>query len=422
MIRMIVFKTEIAPNKAQEDLLLRSCGVARWAWNWALGNRIAEYRENGSQSNAMDQSKQITLMKSTPEFAWLNEVCKDAVQYALRDLDRAYVNFYRRIKAGLGLKAGFPKFKAKGKATPSFSFQFCAVTETHIRVPRIGWIKLKEKGFIPTTFYQESGHMKIANGKLMRATIKQVASRWFISIKAELEVPEPVKREGAPIGVDLGLKTFAVLSDGTEIQNPKFYKKTLRKIKRLGRVLSRRKKGGKNREKARKRLAEAHYRVACRRRNFLHQESSKLVKTKPVLVFEDLNIKGMIQNPKLSQAIGDVGWGEFVRMCEYKAKWTGGTVIFANTFYPSSKTCSHCGWINRSQTLADRTFVCADCGLSIDRDLNGAKCLADYPSKHPDGFVPPNRREMTPVESVVFKMPQRSRNYSMRPVSGREGG
>jgi putative transposase len=312
------------------------------------------------------------------------EVSKCAPQSALQDLDLAYEHFFRRVKNGEN--PGFPKFKSKHGIAQSFRIgSKCEVTNTHVVIPNTGAVRLKESSYIPTCKNQ-----KDSLSRQKSITIKRSGgSRWFVSVVVEEEIHDPVKSEAESVGVDLGLKTFAVTSDGDKIEAPNFLRKKEKKLKRLHRSMDRKKKGSKNRKKAVKKLSVAYYRVRCARKDFLHQASSKLVKTKPVLVFEDLNIRGMMANRKLTKSISDAGWGEFIRQCTYKAEMVGGRVVRADRFFASSKTCSRCKHVKEKLDLKERTFHCEKCGLVIDRDLNAAINLKNY--------VPPDRRESTPA-------------------------
>ena len=230
-----------------------------------------------------------------------------------------------------------------------------------IQLPRMGRLKLKESNYIP-----------IDGIRILSATVSEKAGRWFVSLQCETEIPDPVSTEKGICGVDLGIKTLAVVSDGTTFENPKALRSSLDKIKRLQRVVSRRKIGGNNRKKASRKLAKAHLKAANIRKNTLHQITSHLAKTKSVVMIENLNVSGMLKNHKLAQAIADIGFYEFKRQMLYKGDWYGCRVMLADRFYPSSKTCSRCGYVKTELGLGERTFVCEGCGSVMDRDLNAA--------------------------------------------------
>jgi putative transposase len=225
-------------------------------------------------------------------------------------------------------------------------------------------LRLKERKYLPTSGVQ-----------ILSATVSEQAGHWYVSVQVEQEhvVPE---NSGPVVGIDLGIKNLATLSDGEVIPNPRHLKRRLKKLKRLQRVVSRRQKGGKNRKKAAHKLAKLHRQIKNQRRNTLHQVTTRLAKTKSVLVVEDLHVAGMLKNHHLAQAIGDVGFAEFKRQLLYKASWYGSRVLLADRWYASSKSCSGCGWRDEDLTLSDRTFHCQACGLVLDRDLNAAINLA----------------------------------------------
>jgi len=424
------FKTELAPNNVQRSLLARTAGCARFAYNWGLARRIEEYKATGRSSSAIDQHKQLNRLK-VAEFPWMYEVSKCAPQEALRDLDSAYQHFFRRVKNGE--KPGFPRFKAKHRSPPKFKINSkCAVSACKIHLPHIGWVKLKEKKYLPATGDPSARQLAVA--------VKGTGSgRWFVSVQCEVEVkdPQPSPKAVAALGIDLGLKNYAVLSDGSEpAKPPKSLSKALKKLRRLQRRVARRQRDSSNRIKAVRRVNATHFRVASLRREFIHQLTNWLVKTKPALVYivEDLNIKGMAGNRRLSRAIADVGWGEFLRQLAYKTGWNGYRMVKADRWFPSSKMCSKCHAINHGLKLEDRTFVCPSCGFVIDRDLNAAVNLSRYEEYVATGIwaprekkkeqdsrdeLPPVRREVTPVERSAPKGPRGSRKKTQAPMSGK---
>lgn len=359
------YKTKLDPNNVQRTALLKHAGAARFAWNWALARRKQEYEEAGRSSNAIEQHRQLNALKPT-DFPWMYEISKCAPQEALRDLDKAYQNFFRRVKAG-DAKPGFPKFKSRKNGIGSFRLTGAIrVTETHIKLPRIGWLRLQERGYIPTEGI-----------RMLSVTVSESAGNWFVSVQCKEEV-EVSQATGDPVGVDLSIKELAVTSSGQRFENPKPLRKAQTKLRRLQRELSRRKQGGQNREKTRRRIAKAHQRIANIRHDTLHKATSAIMaKTKPdgerpsVVVLEDLNVSGMLANHCLAQAISDVGFTEFRRQLEYKTVWCGSELVVADRFFPSSKLCRFCGCINSELKLSDREWTC-DCGAVLDRDLNAA--------------------------------------------------
>jgi len=359
------YKVELDVNNGQRTLLLQCAGVARWAWNWGLAHRKAEYASVGKSSNAIEQHRQLNALKAL-EYPWLYNYSKCIPQEALRNLDKAYQNFFRRVKNG-EKKVGFPEFKSRKRGIGSFRLTgTIRVENARIKLPRIGWLRLKEHNYIPT----EGIH-------ILSATVSEKAGRWFVSVQCREEI-EVTQAAGEPIGVDLGVKEMAICSDGQRFENPKALRKSQRKLKRLQRELSRREKGGQNWKKTKAKIAEMHYCIANIRKDALHKATFSIcAKTKPdeerpsVVVIENLNVSGMLKNHCLAQAIADVGFAEFRRQLEYKTAWLGEELLTADRFFPSSKLCRHCGCINDSLTLSDRTWTC-DCGAVLDRDLNAA--------------------------------------------------
>lgn len=382
------YKVEIDPNNVQRTALLKHAGAARFAFNWGLARRKQEYEEAGKSSNAIAQHRQLNELKKT-DFPWMYEVSKAAPQEALRDLDKAYRNFFRRVKAGE--KPGFPKFKSRKNGIGSFRLTGAIHVENdRIKLPRIGWLRLKEHGYIP-----------IDGIRVLSVTVSESTERWFVSVQCRQEI-EVAQATGEPVGVDLGIKELAVVSDRQRFENPKALRKAQSKLKRLQRELSRRKKGGKNREKTRQKIAKAHQRIANIRRDTLHKATSAIVaKAKPdgerpsVIVLEDLNVSGMLANHCLAQAVSDVGFAEFRRQLEYKSIWYGSELLLADRFFPSSRLCRHCGCINSELRLSDREWTC-DCGAVHDRDLNAAINLKNLVAK-----LPGVSRKVTPVESDI---------------------
>ena len=300
---------------------------------------------------------------------------KCAPQEALRNLDKAYANFFRRLKllkeGKLKGKVGFPKFKSKKKGLGGFRLTGAihitdAKEESKIQLPRIGKVSLKEKGYLP-------------NGvKINSATVSERAGRWFVSVQVEEDISIPAAT-GEPIGVDLGLKKMAVCSDSSIYESRKALRNRLKKLARVQRKISRQKKGSKRREITRLQIAKLHFRISNIRKDAIHKATSEIVaKSKPpskrpsACVIEDLNVAGMLKNRRLSRAIADVSFGELKRQLKYKCLWNGIELIVADRFFASSKICSACGAVKSELTLSEREYVCESCGIIIDRDLNAA--------------------------------------------------
>jgi putative transposase len=336
----------------------------------------------------------LNALKKT-DLGWMYAVSKCAPQEALRNLDRAFAHFFRRVKekkAGKKVKVGYPQFKSKKNGLSSFRLTgTIRVFDDAIQLPRLGRLRLKERGYVPSE-----------GVRILNATVSERAGRWFVSVQVEMEQPDPAGEERPVVGVDLGIARLATGSDGASLENPRALKRALRKIKRWQRTVSRRQKGSANRRKAVARLAQAHGRVANLRKDTLHQATSRLAKTKSVVVLEDLNVSGMLHNHPLAQAIADAGLYEFRRQMTYKGAWYGCRVVIAPRYYPSTKRCSRCGNVKTTIGLGERVYECEVCGLQIDRDLNAALNLEQwYRPVASDGMgLPSVRREVTPVERV----------------------
>lgn len=367
------YKVELDPNNKQRTVLVKFAGAARFAWNWGLAERVKEYKETGESSNFIEQSRHFNSLKKV-EFPWAYDVSSQCFQEALRDLDEAYKHFFRRVKKGEN--PGFPKFKSRKKGVNNFRLKGSIYVEvSRIKLPRLPWIRLKERGYIPTRGVH-----------ILSVTVSEKAGRWFVSVNCKQEI-DVFPATSEPIGVDLGIKDLAVCSDGRRFNNPKPLQKVLRQLARKQRELSRREKGGKNREKSRKKVVKLHYRVANIRKDVLHKVTTAITaRSKPsserpsMVVIEDLNIREMMKDRYLSRIIADASWCELRRQLEYKTIWCGEKLVVADRFFPSSKLCSNCGCINSELTLADRKWTCG-CGAVLDRDLNAACNLRDLALK-----------------------------------------
>jgi putative transposase len=289
------------------------------------------------------------------------ETSKCAPQEALRDFDKAFSNFYLGLKTGKSI--GFPRFKKKGVHDSFRLYGSIRFIGRLIQLPRLGRIRIKEK------------REHYFNGRILSATITRKADKWFVSVTVEMEIADHEPVYGSPIGVDLGVKILATLSDGTTFRNRRSLERRLRKLRRLSKSLSRKKKGSRNKKKARLRLAKLHLKISNIRQDTLHKLTTHLAKNHSRIVIEKLCVSGMLKNRKLSRAIADVGFYEFRRQLKYKCEWYGSKLIVAPRFYPSSKRCSGCGHVKKDLKLSERVYVCEECGLEIDRDLNAANNL-----------------------------------------------
>jgi putative transposase len=364
------YKTELDLNNVQQTACARHAGAARYAYNWGLARKKEAFSTGAKTLSAIDLHRELNVLKKT-ELPWMYEVSKCAPQESLRDLDKAFTNFFRRVqekKAGKKVAVGFPRFKSKKNGLGSFRLTGAIhVFKKSIQLPRLGLLRLKERGYLPT-----------CGMHILSATVSEKAGRWFVSLQVDLEVPDPVPEARPAAGVDLGINRMAQVSDGMIFENPRALKGALTKLKRLQRVVSRRQKGSANRKKSVRQLARAHSRVANIRKDALHKVTTMLTKTKSSIVLENLNVSGMLRNHHLAQAIADVGMYEFRRQMQYKGAWYGCEVLLADRFYPSTKRCSKCGQVKPEMSLGEREYRCDYCSLVIDRDLNAALNLKQF--------------------------------------------
>jgi len=385
------YRFELDPNRAQRILLAQSVGASRFVYNWGLGESQREYELTGRRPQLSELKRRLVGMKKS-ECPWLYEVSAHISQQALVDLDRAFDRFFKSLTRE-GPKSGFPRFKRKGRHDSARLYEV-SLEERQIRLPMIGWVRLTE-----------TRSERRFDGRILSATIRRRADRWFVSLAVERErkiaLPKPVKRTSDVVGVDLGLTRAAVIYDGngTQVAEPRrALRKNLTKLRRLDRQLARKHWGSRNREKARLRRARLLYKISCQRQDFLHQLSSHLAKTKPVIVLEDLHVEGMKRNRSLAMSVSDAALGELRRQLAYKSEWYGARLVIAHRFYPSSKTCSGCGVIKQALGLHERVFTCDTCGLLLDRDENAAINLRRL-GLGELGIVPlpEGLREVTPV-------------------------
>lgn len=391
MIYNVAHKIELVPNKKQEEYFVKACGAARFAYNWALeqwNKQYQAYKQDNSlpKPNEFNLRKQLNAIKRE-QYPFLMEVTKCAPQQAIKNLGKAFTSFFKK-------RTKYPKFQKKGK-NDSFYMDNSTieVVGKRIRIPRLGWVKMREN----IRFY----------GNIISATISRTADKWFVSIQIAIEInPQPTAIENQEaVGVDLGVADLAILSDGTKFSGSKPLKKSLKKLKRLSRSLSKkqwveeictdkdgverkRKVPSKNYLKAKTKLARLHAKIANIRKDCLHKITTYLIQKYDIICIEDLNVKGMMKNRKLARAISDMGFYEFKRQLLYKAEMCGKYIVLADRWFPSSKTCSECGHKMEKMPLSVREWECPNCHTHHDRDINAAINLKKYGLEYHYGTKP----------------------------------
>jgi putative transposase len=349
---LLAHKIALDPNAAQRKYFAQAAGVARFAYNWALSEWQTQYKAGG-KPNEMALRRQLNAIKRE-QFPWMYDVTKNAAG----DLGMAFRAFFEK-------RGKYPRFKRKDDRASFCAAQGVGMFRTNgkrIKLPKIGWVRMHEA-------------VRFA-GPLKRANVSHEGGRWFVAVLVETPGPAAHTPPLDVVGVDLGVKTLAVLSTGEQVEGPKAHKKRLGRQRRLHKVVSRKRLGSHNRRKTNAKLARLHVRITNIRKDASHKLTTRLAKTYRVIGIEDLNVSGMVKNRRLARSIMDGGFFELRRHLDYKAKLYGSRIVVAGRFYPSSKICSCCGVIKPTLALAERTFRCDDCGFEADRDVNAARNLA----------------------------------------------
>lgn len=350
------YKYRLKPTNNQKTLIENHIGSCRLVYNWALEQKIKTYEQTGKSINHTGLDKLLPALKTEKPF--LKETNSQSLQGMTKHVDAAFVRFFRE-------KNGFPNFKSKKNPIQSFP-----VPQHYTVNFENSTVKLPKIGNVEVIFHRKF------EGTLRTATIsKTCTGKFFISILVEdgEELPSKLKySESTTVGIDVGIKNFAVLSTGEKVENPKYLKNSLQRLKVLQKRVSRKIKGSKNRKKARHQLSVLHEKITNQRNDFQHKLSSKLISENQAISLETLNVKGMQKNHCLAQSISDAGWSSFVTKLEYKAEWFGKTILKIGRFEPSSKLCNICGYHNSALTLKDREWICPDCNTPHDRDINAA--------------------------------------------------
>jgi putative transposase len=361
-----ILKVPLNPNREIDTAMWRYAGAARFSYNWCL-NRWKELHASGKKCSAYSLQKELVQLKRKPEFEWLSEISKHIPEQAAIQVETAFKNFFRALKTGHSV--GYPKFKRRDKTRPSFTFLFDysnPLRGRRLALPVIGLVTIARRHFsnrIPENY------------RVTKITITWDGKRWMASILIRHPAkPKPEPPTGPSIGVDVGLTTFATISDGRKIEAPKPLRWALKKLAREQRRLSRRQNGSGRRERQRRKIARIHHRVRNIRESFLHSLTANLSKNHAQIGIETLNVSGLLKNHQLARAIIDASWYEFRRQLQYKCIRTGAVLVEHSLWFASSKTCSSCGR-KASLTLSDRHWVCV-CGARHDRDMNAARNLS----------------------------------------------
>jgi putative transposase len=350
-------KIRLHPTPEQAEYFARAAGTARFVFNWALSEWKAQY-EAGGKPSALALKKQFNALRQE-QFPWSYEVSKSVIEGAFMDVAAAFKNFFEGLKTGR--KVGYPKFKSKKRSRAAFYLanDRFEVGDHWVEISKLGRVNLAEK-------------LRFS-GKILSARVSKTADWWFISISVELP-DEAISNSNPPVGIDVGLNRLATLSDDKRYENQRPLRTLLKQLRVANKRLSRRTKGSKSWQKAKRKLARLHYQIACMRDDLLHKLTTELAQRYGFVGVEALHVKGLIQNRKMALSFSDAALGRLLRLLESKVGHAGGQVVKVDRFFPSSQLCHQCGWRWQDITLADRVFVCQnpDCLYSGDRDHNAS--------------------------------------------------
>ena len=364
-------KIKLYPTKTQQITINKLLGCYRVVYNQCLARKIKSYEENKISENQTTLGHFIhhELLKDD-NFSWLREQNTKVLKQSVIDMLNAYKNFFER-------HTGYPKFKSKKDNKQSCRFEIGAISKRNIYTNyKLSLANIKNIKFKCSKKYAE--YLQKNKENIKSATLKKLpCGEYYLSILVDGDLTHKVKESNNTVGIDLGIKDFVITSEYEVFSNLHFKKNESKKLIRLQKQLSRKQKGSNNRDKARIKLAKAYKKINDKKQYYLHQVSNTLIDENQVICMEDLNVKGMLRNHKIAESIQELNFGEFRRMLEYKSKWYGRNLVFVDRFYPSSKTCNHCGYINKTLKLSDRQWICPDCGRIIERDYNAALNIRD---------------------------------------------
>ena len=347
------FKFRIYPNKEQEILLAKHFGACRFVFNHYLNKRKESYLEDKKSLNYYDNANDLTQFKKDENYIWLKEINSQSLQSSLRNLDSSYMRFFRK-------QSKFPRFKSKYDRQSFKIPQSVSIEKNQLLIPKF-------KDGIKINLHRE------IEGNIQFATIsKSTTGNYYVSLTCEVQ-HQPYEKTNSKVGIDTGIKDLAILSDGKVYGNIKTLKNNLKKLKYNQRQLSKKTKGSSSRNKQKQKLAVIHEKITNIRKDYLHKVSTEIVKNHDIISVEDLAVKNIMKNHKLAQAMSDVSLGTFYSMLEYKCEWNDKQFVKIDRFFPSSKMCSNCGWINQDLTLNIREWTCPSCSEKHDRDFNASK-------------------------------------------------